>query len=146
MNLKEVQVVVKPYQIICHGGEESNDLFYLKSGKLLICTVSGSKVTGLAHIMPGEFVGELSFFDNQPRASYVIALESSIMTVISQDEIKAQAVPLWYLEQAKNLAKKIRLLDQVVNKSNLRKFQTQQQKPLTIDEQRNILSAIVSQR
>jgi CRP-like cAMP-binding protein len=144
-DLEEFQIVVKPYQIICREGEASTDLYYLKSGKLLICTVSGTKVTALAHIMPGEFVGELSFLDSEPRASYIIALESSIIKMTSQDELKDETLPNWFLKQSRNLAKKIRILDKVVNESNLRRFDTQNQRPLTIEEQRSILHAIASQ-
>jgi CRP-like cAMP-binding protein len=145
-DLQSFQIVVKPYQVICSEGEDSNDLYYLNSGKLLICTVSGTKVIALARVSPGHFVGELSFFDNKPRATYVIALETSQISLISQDELKDQQVPSWYLAQAKNLTKKIRLLDKVVNQANLRRFESQDHKPLTIEEQRQILAAIAAQK
>ncbi len=116
-------------------------MYFLQSGKLLVCSVSGTKVTALARIMPGQFVGELSFFDGELRASHVIALERSALTILSKDEIFPE-LPKWYVEHARELTRKLRQLDQIVHQSNLRKFASQGEKPLTIDEQRYILQAL----
>lgn len=123
--------------IVCKEGDPSADLFFLKSGRLLICTISGTEVKAIARIEPGEFIGELSFFDGRPRASYVIATEKSHLIQIPKHEL-TRDLPRWYLEINKNLTKKIRRLDQVIQTSHLRRFGSQEQKPLTIDEQRKL--------
>lgn len=132
------------HQVICREGDPSSDLFYLKSGKLLICTTSGTEVKALARIEPGEFIGELSFFDGRPRSTHIIALEKSVVVQIPKAEL-SDHLPVWYLQIGINLTKKIRLLDQVVQESRLRKFSSQEEKPLTIIEQRTILAAITHQ-
>ena len=129
-------------EVICREGEPSDDIYFLESGKLLICTSHGSQVKAIARIGPGEFIGELSFFDGRPRASHVVAIEKSVVLKIPRSEL-IQLLPNWYLEIGKNLTKKIRLLDQVINTTNLRKISSEDQKPLTIDEQRT-LSKILS--
>jgi CRP-like cAMP-binding protein len=139
--LKGFQLGYKPYQVICRAGEKSNDLYYLESGKLLVCTVSGTKVTALARVNPGEFIGELSFFDNKERASHVVALEHSRLVILSQEEILPN-LPKWYVTEAKDLTRKIRRMSHVATESNLRKFTSQDEKPLTIDEQRYVLQAL----
>lgn len=139
--LKGFQLVYKPFQVVCRAGEESNDLYYVESGKLLVCSVSGTKVIALAHVGLGEFVGELSFFDGKPRASHVIALEPSKLTILSQEEILPE-LPKWYVGQAMALTKHIRLVDHIVGEANLRRFESQKLKPLTIDEQRYVLQAL----
>ncbi len=131
-------------KVLCREGDPSTDIYLLKSGKLLACSVQGTKVTALARILPGEFVGELSFFDGKTRATHVVALESSKVIMIPKNELSS-LLPLWFMQIGKNLTKKIRLLDGVVQESNLRKFGNQDQKPLTIDEQRMILKAITHQ-
>jgi CRP/FNR family cyclic AMP-dependent transcriptional regulator len=128
-------------QLIFKEGDPSNDLYYLKSGTLLICTVKGTEVKALAKILPGEFIGELAFFDGKNRSSSVVALEKSELLLIPKNDLM-ELLPIWYLQMGINLTKKIRLLDQVVQESKLRKFGTQELKPLTIEEQRIILSAI----
>jgi CRP-like cAMP-binding protein len=49
-----------PKQIVCREGDPSSELYYLLSGKLLICLQQGSEIKALSRIGPGEFVGELS--------------------------------------------------------------------------------------
>src|SRR4051812_5480731 len=100
----------QPLDILCKEGEPSDDLYFLKEGKLLICTVMNTQVKVLARIEPGEFIGELSFFDGKPRASHIVALEESVVQKIPKDELMKH-LPFWFVEVGKNLTKKIRLLD-----------------------------------
>ena len=134
----------KKNEVLCREGDVSTDIYLLKSGKLLACSVQGTKVTALARIAPGEFVGELSFFDGKARASHVVALEDSSVIMIPKHELSS-LLPNWYQQVGKNLTKKIRLLDGVVHASNLRRFGNEDQKPLSIDDQRTLLKAITQQ-
>ncbi len=131
----------EPNQVICRKDDPSSDLFYLKSGKLLICTHQVTEVKALARIEPGEFIGELSFFDGHPRSTHIIAIEKSVVVQIPKAEL-SNLLPLWYLQVGINLTKKIRLLDQVVQESRIRKYNSQEEKPLTMAEQRTLLAAI----
>jgi CRP-like cAMP-binding protein len=107
----------------------------------VICTVQGTQVKALARIDPGEFIGELSFFDGKPRATHVVALEKSTVIQIPKQKIM-EHLPFWFIEIGKALTKKIRLLDGIVHSSNFRKIGAEDQKPLTIEEQRTILASI----
>ncbi|MFP5384585.1 MAG: cyclic nucleotide-binding domain-containing protein [Bacteriovoracia bacterium] len=137
----DYNLVYNPHDIICREGDPSSDLYFLKEGRLLICTVQGTQVKAIARIEPGEFIGELSFFDGNPRATHIIALERSIVIQLPKEDIM-EHLPFWFIEVGKNLTKKIRLLDSIVHSSNFRKVGTEDQKPLTIEEQRQILSAL----
>jgi CRP/FNR family cyclic AMP-dependent transcriptional regulator len=128
-------------EVICRQGENSSDLMFLKEGKLLICAVHGTQVKTIGRIGPGEFIGELSFFDGTHRAANIVALETSVLSVIPREEI-IEHLPFWFVEAGKNLTKKIRLLDDVIQKTNLRKASTEDQKGLSIEDQRLILAAI----
>jgi CRP/FNR family transcriptional regulator, cyclic AMP receptor protein len=139
----DLNIVYNTNDVICRQGDPSSDLYYLKEGRLLICTVQGTQVKALARIKPGEFIGELSFFDGKPRATHIVAIERSIVTQIPKDKIMDQ-LPFWFVEVGKNLTKKIRLLDGIVNSSNFRKIGSEDQKPLTINEQRTILASITN--
>lgn len=127
----------EPLSVICHEGDPSTDLYFLKSGKLLVCTLAGTEVKTLARIGPGEFIGELSFFDGRPRSSHVVTLEKSKLIQIPKNEIFS-ALPQWYQQIGQNLTKKIRLLDHVIHETNIRRFSSEDQKPLSIEEQRTI--------
>lgn len=137
----DYNLVYGPNEVICREGDPSEDLYYLKEGKLLICTVQGTQVKAIARIGPGEFIGELSFFDGKPRATHVVALEPSVVMQIPKSQLM-EHLPFWFVEVGKNLTKKIRLLDGVIHSSNFRKIGSDDQKPLSIDEQRQILNSL----
>jgi CRP-like cAMP-binding protein len=139
----DFNLVYKPNQVICRQGDPSTDLYFLKEGRLLICTVQGTEVKAVARISAGEIIGELSFFDEKPRSTHVVALERSIVTQIPREAFMSY-LPLWYVEVAKNLTKKIRLLDEVINSSHFKRIGAEDQKPLSIEEQRTILAAITN--
>lgn len=137
----DFNLVYKPNDVICRQGDPSSDLLYLKEGRLLICTVQGTQVKAIARIEPGEFIGELSFFDGKPRAAHIVAIERSVVIQIPKEEIMKH-LPFWFVEVGKNLTKKLRLLDHIVHTSNFRKIGSEDQKPLTIEEQRVILTKL----
>ncbi len=134
----------EPNTIICREGDPSSDLYFLQAGKLLVCTVSGSQVKVISRISAGEFIGELSFFDGRPRASYVVTIDKCKMIQIPKQEISGH-LPTWYNRIGANLTKKIRMLDNVIHASNLRRSNAEESKPLSIEEQRNLLKLITSQ-
>jgi CRP/FNR family cyclic AMP-dependent transcriptional regulator len=138
--MKNVTRELQAQGILFREGESSHDLFYLREGELLVVTVSGTQVKAIARIAPGEFIGELSFFDGKPRATHVIATRPSVLIQIARKDLLEQ-LPFWFQEVGKNLTKKIRHLDAVVNESNLRRG-AGDLKPLTIEEQRQILAVL----
>lgn len=135
--MQGLELTLKPHTIVCREGDPSSELYFLQSGKLLICTISGTQVKVLSRISPGEFIGELSFFDGKPRSSYVVTLEESKLIQIPKQQI-ASKLPDWYTQVGINLTKKIRLLDHIIHSSNVRRSNTEESKPLPIEEQRKI--------
>lgn len=133
-----------PFEVIAREGDPSTDLYFLKTGKLLICTTQGTEVKAIARIDAGVFIGELSFFDGSHRASHIVTLEKSTLVQIPKHEI-AGHLPFWFLEVGKNLTKKIRRLDEIITTSNLRKIGSEDQKHLTIEEQRQLYAVITHQ-
>lgn len=139
--MKGLSLKVKAYEVVCKEGDPSNDLYFLNSGRLLVCTIKGTQVKAIARIGPGEYLGELSFFDGKSRASYIVALEDSELIQIPKKDLE-KSLPRWYMEVNKNLTKKIRLLDHIIQSSNLRRFGSEDQKPLTIEEQRHLFTLL----
>ena len=128
--------------VICREGEASTDLYFLKSGKLLVCTINGTQVKSIAHIGKGQFLGELSFFDGRPRQSSVVALEDSRVIQIPRSQM-SPLLPEWFMQIGLGLTKKIRLLDNVIHDSNIRRSQHEGSKPLSIEEQRHLLEILI---
>lgn len=130
--------------VVCREGDPSTELFFLQSGKVLICTLSGTQVKAISRISPGEFIGELSFFDGKPRASYVVTLEKSKMIQIPKQEVNGH-LPKWFSLVGANLTKKIRLLNSVIGSRNLRLSSEEESKPLSIEEQRSLYELLTKQ-
>lgn len=133
-----------PHEVVTREGDPSTDLYFLKSGRLLICTVQGTEVKAIARIEPGEFIGELSFFDGKHRASHIVTIEKSTLVQIPKHELSGD-LPFWFMEVGKSLTKKIRRLDEIIHNSNLRRIGSLDQKPLTIEEQRKLYTVITHQ-
>lgn len=127
-------------EVVCRERDPSSELYLLRSGRLLICTLQGTEVKALAEISPGEFIGELSFFDGQPRSATLIAMENSTIFQIPKHQI-SDHLPDWYRFVGQSLTKKIRKIDSVVQDSKIRKS------PLTLpmDQQRKIYQIITQQ-
>lgn len=128
-------------QVLCKEGDSDTDMYILHEGQLLICVRKGTQVTAIANINPGDYIGELSFFDNQPRSADVIATEKSTLIKISKSQLK-QKFPSWLLTIAKFQANKIRLMDKVIQNKGIKKKNVDSIKPLSIEEQRHYLEAI----
>ncbi len=127
--------------LICKKDDLDNDLYYVESGKLLVFGLEGTKVTPIAYIGAGEFVGELSFFDKTPRSAYVLAKETSELIMV-EAKSKTEYMPEWLNSLAQNLSKQIRSLDERIIKKGIRISKDDSIKPLSIDEQREILQII----
>lgn len=134
MNVFSVEL--KKDQVLCREGDIETDLYVLLEGKLLVCVRKGTQVTAVATLGQGEYIGELSFFDNRPRGADIIALENSKLVRIPATEIR-QSFPSWITTMGKVLAQKLRLHDDVIRQKGIKKAKVESIKPLSIDEQRH---------
>jgi CRP/FNR family cyclic AMP-dependent transcriptional regulator len=122
-------------EVLCTAGERESDLYIIHSGKLLVFVVKGTQVTPLAFLGPGEYMGELSFFDQEARSANVIAVESSSLVKIPVDEIERQ-FPDWLVTIAQSITKKLRHTGEVIRSKGIRKKNVETMKPLSMEEQR----------
>lgn len=138
MSAKEEQYVevYQKDQVVCLEGQQLTDLYIIKKGTLLICVRRDSSVYPLAYLGAGEYLGELSFFDDTPRSADVIALEETILIKIPQSS-REEFFPRWLKTLAINMAKHIRKADEIIKKNGIKKQKTQSVKikPFTIEEQ-----------
>ena len=128
-------------ELLCRKDEKDNDLFYIESGELLVFGIEGTKVTPIANIHEGEFVGELSFFDNTHRSAFVMTTKLTQIIRISARN-KNEFMPDWLVKIAQNMCHQIRSLDTRIMKKGIRRSTTDTVKPLSIEEQRKILEVV----
>ena len=131
----------KKNQVVFLANSKESDLFFIQSGKLMICVMKGSEIIPLAYLGQGEFLGELSFFDHKPRSATVIALEESILLSVSTHQGEKQ-IPSGILTMARSLTKKVRYNDELIRKHGLRKRHIESIAPLSIEEQTHFYQVI----
>ncbi len=135
------KVTLDKHEILCREGDEDTDLYLVLSGRLLACVVNGTQVSPLAYIGPGEFIGELSFFDGEPRSANIISVDKTELAKIPSDILKKE-LPIWLDIVGKSMAHRIRRTDEVIRKSGMKRQNVESTKPLTIEEQRLFYRAI----
>ena len=105
--------------LLTKAGENKKPLYKIIKGEVLIFIIKKNTVIPLGKIKPGDFIGELSFFDNGPRSAYSITLTETIVELYTQEELD-QEIPVWLKEFGRSLAKKIRSNDHAISEANYR--------------------------
>lgn len=127
---------LKKDDVICISGEHNYDLYMIHSGKLIVMVNNGTKVTPLAYLNAGEYLGELSFFDHAPRSAHVVCLEDTTLFKVPIEE-KENQFPAWLNTIALSITKKLRHSNDLILKKGIRKQNVESVKPFSIEEQRH---------
>ncbi|OUR97197.1 hypothetical protein A9Q84_12790 [Halobacteriovorax marinus] len=132
---------LKKGDIICAEGQDDCDLFIIHSGKILIFVSKGTKVTPLAHLGAGEYLGELSFFDKKKRSASAVCLEDTTIIKIPVEEIDNQ-FPAWLVTIAQSITSRLRSADELLAQKGIRKKNVQTMSSLEIEDQREFFQAL----
>lgn len=125
---------LKKDQILFLADEEDNDLYIIQKGKVMVFVQKGSQIIPVAYLGAGEYIGELSFFDNEPRSAGIICVEDSIFKKYSHEQMDT-FFPDWLQTIGLQLTKKIRSGDELIRAKGIRKQNVDSIKPLSIEEQ-----------
>ncbi|WP_084513657.1 Crp/Fnr family transcriptional regulator [Azovibrio restrictus] len=78
---------------VLHKGSPGEHLLFLLAGRLqVVDTSEEGREVGLSFVLPGDYFGELSIIDGEPRSASVIACETSLVALLP----RAQAQTLIY--------------------------------------------------
>lgn len=127
-------ITLQKDEFLCRSGDEDNDLFQIQKGKMLVFVLKGSQVTPLAELGAGEYVGELSYFDHQPKSAFVVATEKTVLSKMPEDLLDKHFPP-WLKTLAVHMTKKLRQTDELIRKKGIKKKNLDGIKPLSIEEQ-----------
>ncbi len=133
---------LKKDQVLCVEGDLHLDMYYVQSGKFMVCLRKGTEVTPVAYIGENEFIGELSYFDHRPRSADILAIEDS--TLIRISEKNKQIMPDWLERFCEYATNQLRDLSDAARKAGIRKKDAQTVQALSIDQQRHVFAAIES--
>jgi diguanylate cyclase (GGDEF)-like protein len=102
-------------------GQRNTGIYLLVSGRLAICLDDDARIA-LAHVEPGECVGESAIIDDESASACVVALEPSRLLVINADR-------LWELmaEEPAIAVNLMRILAERVRSSNVAALESHRQ-------------------
>ena len=109
----EVEKVGK-FDFVVSEGEPGNAMYLLLSGSLRVRQMVGGRESLIATLKPGEFFGEISLFDDDPRSADVVANEASVLLKISEDkfdeltEKMPEVATPFLMAVGRNMARRIR--------------------------------------
>jgi CRP/FNR family cyclic AMP-dependent transcriptional regulator len=103
---------IKTGELLIRIGDAAEQIYILKKGKLQAFHVNDrdQKVI-LGEVNPGEFVGEMAYFNAEPRSASVIALEDSELFEIpvkTFDRVIYQK-PAWAMKMIETLSKRLKV-------------------------------------
>lgn len=68
---------LKPGDVVCREGEVGDEMYVIQKGKVRLSRAAGPAVTEVASLAKGDFFGEMSLLEGQPRAETAEAVEES---------------------------------------------------------------------
>ncbi len=77
---------IAPESVLIQRGEAIADVYILLEGRLSV-RIDGHNSREINVLLPGEFIGELSFLDSRPPSATVVAATSSVVVAISRDKL-----------------------------------------------------------
>lgn len=110
---KAIDIEYAPGQYIVRQGQVGTGVYLIVSGRARV--VRGSET--LARLGPGEFFGELSVLDQQPRVAHVVAEEpTTCLALASWDFAKVlERQPRIALALLRGIAQRLRAVSQSVH-------------------------------
>jgi CRP-like cAMP-binding protein len=127
-------ITLKKDDILFLANDSNNDLFIIQKGKVMVFVQNGSQIIPVAYLTVGEYIGELSFFDNEPRSASIICLEDTLFKKITAQEMNSN-FPNWLKTIGHQLSRKIREGDELIRSKGIRKTNVESIKPLSMQEQ-----------
>lgn len=79
----------KPGQVLFNEGEPSHSLFIIRRGAVSIRKVKANTFVEVGKLAVNEVIGELSFFDRQPRSASAVAI----------NDVEANEIPFEAMEK-----------------------------------------------
>lgn len=105
-----INKILSPGSILFREGDESDGMYVIRRGKLLIFLDKGGHEIPLVTVGEGAMVGEMALFDKKPRSASARALEEVELTVIGNDDFRKimRQIPKWFVTLMATLSTRLR--------------------------------------
>ena len=127
-------VSLKKDEILFLADGNDKDLYIIQKGRVMVFVQKGSQIIPIAYLSDGEYIGELSFFDEGTRSASIICTEDTEFLKIPVEQMHTHC-PAWLKIIGIQLTKKIREDDELIRSKGIRKKNVEGIKPLTMEEQ-----------
>ncbi|MBC7713733.1 MAG: cyclic nucleotide-binding domain-containing protein [Rhizobacter sp.] len=127
-------VKLKKDEILFLADGDDKDLYIIQKGRVMVFVQKGSQIIPVAYLSDGEYIGELSFFDEGKRSASIICTEDTEFLKIPVEEMHTHC-PVWMKIIGTQLTRKIREDDELIRSKGIRKKNVEGIKPLSMEEQ-----------
>ncbi|SMF38126.1 Crp/Fnr family transcriptional regulator [Pseudobacteriovorax antillogorgiicola] len=96
--------------ILFKEGDQSNGMYVVRKGKILIYLDKGGNEIPLATVSEGAMIGEMALFDKKPRSASARAVEECEVSVISNADFSKilKQIPKWFVSLMATLSSRLR--------------------------------------
>lgn len=103
-------VKIKANDVLVREGDNSQSMYWVQNGQLVVTKRRGNEDVVLGHIYSGELVGEISFLDREVRSATVKAVTETELIEIPQETFDKifEDQPKWLGILVKTLAERLR--------------------------------------
>ena len=109
MSAKEINL--KPQEVLFEEGDQSKNLYFIKTGVIRIFKRKAEGNIEIETLRSGQILGELAFFDGQPRSASAEALTTSTLLEISRSALDEalSKFPDWLVSLTKTVSSRLRV-------------------------------------
>ncbi len=115
-----IKLKLKKDEILFLADDNENDLYIIQKGKVMVFVQKGSQIIPVAYLDAGEYIGELSFFDEGKRSASILCTEDCEFLKIPTEEMHKHCPP-WMKTLGQQLTGKIRQGDELIRSKGIRK-------------------------
>lgn len=103
-------ILISPGDFLFKEGEEAKSAFLVRRGRLRATKRSDGQTRTLGEIIPGEFVGEMAYINQESRSANVEAIETTelIEIPVGTLDILLFSKPVWARALMKSLARRLK--------------------------------------
>ena len=104
------ELTLKPKDILFEEGDQSQNLYFLKKGSIRIFKKKAEGTIEIDTIRAGQILGELAFFDGQPRSATAEALTTCEIIEMSKTSLEEamSKFPDWLVSLTKTISTRLR--------------------------------------
>ncbi len=102
--------LLKSGELLFKVGEQSDGMYLIRKGQILVYLDKGGSEIPLATIGAGSMLGEMALFDKKPRSASARAVEEVEVTKITNDEFNKimTQIPKWFVTLMSTLSSRLR--------------------------------------